>query len=78
MLKVLKQMAPATIRHILFAGTVTLLLTNWSGIALAEGPSPPGGALGGSVPEISLGTVGGAMTLLAGCLALVRERLRCR
>lgn len=76
MLKVLKRVTPVA-RHILFVGAVALLLASGASVAKAD-PNGPGGGLGGSVPEISLGAVGGAMTLLAGGLALVRERLRSR
>jgi len=71
MLKVLKRVAPVAARHILFAGAVALLLAGWSGVSQA------GDSLG-SVPEINLSAVGGAMTLLSGGLLLLRERLRSR
>ena len=59
-------------RHALLAAAVAALLFSWSGVAIA--------ADGGfdNVPEISLGAVTGAMTLLSGGLLLARESLRSR
>lgn len=61
-------------RHALLAAAVAALLVGWSGVALATGGT--GG--GDDVPEISLGAVTGAMTLLSGGLLLARESLRSR
>lgn len=69
MFHVLKRVVPVA-RHILFAGAVALLWAGWGGTALAGKHF--------SVPELSPGSVGGAMTLLAGGLLLVREQLRSR
>jgi hypothetical protein len=69
MLHVLKRVAPIAARHLLFAGAVALLVADWSGAARADQPD---------TPEIGLGAVGGAMTLLAGGLLLLREGLRSR
>jgi hypothetical protein len=72
-LNVLKRVV-GTARACLFAGAVALLLASWGGVARADGDE--GG--GNNTPEISLGALGGAMTLLAGGLLLVRESLRSR
>lgn len=62
-------------RHALLAAAVAALLVGWSGVALAV---VPGGGGDNDVPEISLGAVTGAMTLLSGGLLLARESLRSR
>jgi hypothetical protein len=62
----LKRAATGAARHLLFAGAVALLLVSWGGVAQAFH----------EVPELSPGAIGGAMTLLAGGLLLLRERLR--
>ena len=53
----------------LFVAAVALLVAGTAGTAAA---APPGFA----APEISPGALGGAMTLLAGGLLLVREKFR--
>ena len=62
----LKRVATSAARHILFAGAVALLLVSWGGVARAEF----------SVPVLSPGAIGGALTLLSGGLLLLRERFR--
>jgi len=56
----------AAARGGLFAAAVALLFADWPGVAQAIEP----------VPELSPGAIGGALTLLAGGLLVLRDRLR--
>jgi hypothetical protein len=65
-----KRIAAGMGRRGLIAAAVALLLVGWGGVVRADegGPRP--------VPELSPGTISGALTLLAGGLLLLRDRLR--
>jgi hypothetical protein len=60
-------------RRGLLAAAVCLLVAATAGTAFAEG-----NGTFGSVPEMSPGVIGSALTVLAGGALLVRDRLRGR
>jgi hypothetical protein len=69
-IKLLKRIAKSAAQRGLFAAAIGLLLASWSGVAQAFTPD--------TSPEISVGALGGAMTLLSGGLLLLRESIRSR